>query len=267
MRLTRVLGALTGSVLLAAGLAAVPGTAEARAVVPCDLTALVNAIDAANTAGGGSLALAPLCTYTLSTVDNDSVDGANGLPVITTNISITGALSTIERSSAPGTPDFRIFQIDPPDGNLTLTGVTVRNGRAEPGQIGGGIWLHDGGTLHVVNSTITNNVGSDSGGGDIGNNTATAASGVGGGILNASTLNVTTSQLVDNTAGGASSRGGGLFNSGTATFQTSLVRSNHANDGGGIFNSAGLGAVTLALTPVILNTPNNCAPTGSVAGC
>jgi hypothetical protein len=61
--------------------------------VPCaGQAALVAAINAANTAGGGKITLAPHCDYQLTTADN----GENGLPVITTKITIEGRHATIE---------------------------------------------------------------------------------------------------------------------------------------------------------------------------
>jgi hypothetical protein len=77
------------------------------------------------------------------------------------------------------------------------------------------------------------------------------------------------SQVNDNTAGG---NGGGIANGLGAmlpgapiTLNHSQVTGNTAAHGGGIFNSGG--TVTLAGTSITGNTPDNCAPPGSVAGC
>ncbi|MBP8533144.1 hypothetical protein [Streptomyces sp. MK37H] len=97
------------------------------------------------------------------------------------------------------------------------------------------------------------------------------SSNFGGGIrnVNASTLNLKSTTLRDNIA----VRGAGLSNlsttagTATATLVDSLVTRNTAiTAGGGIDNQSG-GQVTLTNTKVIDNTPDNCAPEGSVPGC
>jgi hypothetical protein len=80
---------------------------------------LVDAITAANTdnaiglcpAGSGAdrIVLPANSTQTLTAVNN-LVEGPNGLPVVTSTITVAGNGSTIARSAAAGTPDFRILQ-------------------------------------------------------------------------------------------------------------------------------------------------------------
>jgi hypothetical protein len=83
------------------------GEAAAPMNVPCaGQAALVAAITAANSAGGGTLNLAKHCDYALTSVDNS---GVNGLPVITTAITVNGHDSTID-----GTGVVRVFEIDGP---------------------------------------------------------------------------------------------------------------------------------------------------------
>ncbi|MFH9864572.1 hypothetical protein ACH4NT_00490 [Streptomyces lydicus] len=70
--------------------AAAAGPAQA-VVVACSETALVNAVDGANAAGGGDLILARFCTYTLTGAHSPGGSGGPaGLPNITTPISMTG---------------------------------------------------------------------------------------------------------------------------------------------------------------------------------
>lgn len=72
---------------------------------------LINAISMANAAGAGAhtITLASDCTYTLTTAENYWY-GPNALPAITGDITIRGqGASIIERSSAGGTPKFRLF--------------------------------------------------------------------------------------------------------------------------------------------------------------
>jgi predicted outer membrane repeat protein len=59
--------------------------------------------------------------------------------------------------------------------------------------------------------------------------------------------------------------GGGIYNEEFLTISGSQVEQNSAGTtGGGIYNQD---SVTLSRTAVVSNTPNNCAPRGSVAGC
>src|SRR5262245_38398387 len=128
----RRLAAMGGAAAITAWLAAAPGTADAATFfVPCfgpngGAAGLVNAINMANGNGmADTIELAPLCTYTLTTVNNTTGE-PNGLPVITSDITIDGNGATIQRSFAPGTPDFRILAAH--NANLVLSRVTIRNG-------------------------------------------------------------------------------------------------------------------------------------------
>jgi len=85
----RTLKALTGATVVAAAItAAMPVAAQAD--VACDESALVQAITDANAAGGGNVVLEPLCTYDLTTSHATGSNGADGLPIITTVITVTG---------------------------------------------------------------------------------------------------------------------------------------------------------------------------------
>ena len=112
---------------VAAASAKKPGPHGHKANVACSQAALVAAIDAANSAGGGTLNLAHGCDYQL-TVSPDSSE--NGLPAITTPITIRGNHATID-----GTNSFRVFEVDGPGGSLaarqlTITGGSVRTSAA-----------------------------------------------------------------------------------------------------------------------------------------
>src|SRR3954469_8643607 len=88
-------GAALGGAL-AIAISAPPAQAAHAPAIPvrCSVAALVTAISAANSAGGArTLNLARGCTYTLVDPDN----AANGLPVITGEITINGSHSTIRR--------------------------------------------------------------------------------------------------------------------------------------------------------------------------
>src|SRR2546423_3982524 len=92
-------------------------------------SALIADIRAANKAGGtNTITLAANTTFDLTAVNN-TTDGANGLPVISgkkgaDNLTIIGNGDTIERSTAAGTPAFRLFDVA--TGNtLTLQNMTL----------------------------------------------------------------------------------------------------------------------------------------------
>jgi hypothetical protein len=87
-----------------------PAAYAAPLDVGCNVTELINAITTANgTSEPDNINLASGCTYLLTTVNNQ---GLNGLPAITSVLTITGNSATIARSNAVGTPSFRIFTID-----------------------------------------------------------------------------------------------------------------------------------------------------------
>src|SRR5687767_12079629 len=49
--------------------------------------------------------------YTLTTVNNIGAFGANGLPRVSTTITIDGNGATVQRSGAAGTPEFRLLEV------------------------------------------------------------------------------------------------------------------------------------------------------------
>jgi hypothetical protein len=106
--------------------------------------------------------------------------------VIDKHLNILGPGSntvTVKRSTAPGTPDFRIFTIN--SGNTaTITGLSITNGKASSTQaVGGGIFNE--GTLTLTDCKVFGN-----------------AAGNGGGIQNIATLTVNNSSVTGNTGGG-----------------------------------------------------------------
>jgi hypothetical protein len=237
---TAALTALVGSGVAALALAVLPtGSAFAATSlnVPCfgpggGADGLVAAVTAANNAGGGTIRLTPGCTYTLAKANNTNpMTGANGLPVVTTPISIVGAGTTIARSSADL---FRLIEVDGPGGNLTLTGLTITGGNT-PGP-GGGI-LNSEGSLTLNLSAVTRNTsqgGPLSSGGGIASGTLSGTGPVGTLVLNFS-------QVTDNTSNTGMGGGGGILNhAGTATLNGSQVSGNVAPNGGGIASGPGM---------------------------
>jgi hypothetical protein len=140
---------------IAAGVTALGlGSASlAASNVPCSTAALVVAINAANSAGGGAVNLAPGCHYLLTTPDN----GENGLPVVTSRIAMNGNGATID-----GTGSVRILEVDGPGGNLSLQNVTLTGGSSA--DFGGAI-ANIGGTVSLNRSQVTGNTAAQAGGG------------------------------------------------------------------------------------------------------
>ncbi|MFF3748752.1 hypothetical protein [Streptomyces kronopolitis] len=211
MRAIHVVRALLAAgVLPLASVSAPPAHAALPVQVSCGESALVDAINKANAAGGGSLTLASVCTYTLTSAHSSGGSGhPPGLPNITTPISMTGFFTQITR--APGAPAFRIFEVDGAaqvpgaNGRLSLTTVTVSGGDAGLG-VGGGI-ANLGGAVTLTSSTVSNSKAS-----------------YGGGIYTDGALTLTSGTVTGNTAGVA---GGGIFtNAGTATLTASPVFGN-----------------------------------------
>lgn len=260
-------------------LGAVPAaTAAAQTVTlsTCNAGDLVKAIDAVN-ATGGTVELKPGCTYTLTAVNNTDpgIGGANGLPRINNTVRINGHGDTITR--AANAPRFRIFQVGQfffGRGELTLDGLTVRNGRESTGA---GIYVLRG-NLTTSNTTITDNAATSGGGGvnNVGPGTTwtgtntrivgNTAEGGGGGILNGGDLNLTHSQVMRNTAG---RDGGGISNEAaaiTALHFTPVTDNRAGREGGGIWNGVFFppGRVTLDHSPVQGNRPDQCV---GVPGC
>jgi len=134
---------------------------------------------------------------------------------------------TIQRSTAGGTPDFRIFNLQ--SGVGIISGLTVGNGRAD---IGGGI--NNEATFTVRDCVIVGN----------------AATNGGGGIHNLSSLIITNCVIRNNsvTGGAVGGVGGGLNNEGTVLAISCMVSSNSVSGsagtsalGGGINNLATMG--------------------------
>lgn len=197
--------------------------------VPCSASALISAISTANgTRGGGTVTLTNGCVYTLTAINNTTDGGGVGLPVISGNVTIQGNGGTITRSTAGGTPVFRLLDVASA-GSLALSSVTLSNGLANNGtQGGGGIFNHGG--LTISGSTFSGN-------------SAPSSSGTSGGAINNSgTLNVTTSTFTGNSA----QEGGGVFNQKTATISNDTFTSNQATiyGGGALLNAAGTMTVT-----------------------
>jgi hypothetical protein len=205
-----------------------------------NVTCLIAAINEANGMPGEHVINLEPGSYTLQAVDNGQPFFGNGLPVITNSIRIhatTEDLPTvIERDL--NAPQFNIFEVSAL-GKLTLDGVTVQRGRAailnsgitslEDSVIRNSVTdffgaIDNGGTLRVIRSVISDNLGGH----------------MGGGIHNTAGGNV----LVENStiARNGSADGGGIFNRGSLILKNSAIVFNITDcctSGGGIFNDGG----------------------------
>jgi len=159
-------------------------------------------------------------------------------------------------------------------GTATIKSSQV-SGNTAPGAAGGGILNH--GVMTITGSQVNDNtVPADSSGDQgIGGGIANINLGlVAPGAVNGGVLTINFSQVRNNVASGigggileASPEPDGSLGPGNAlTLTFSLVTGNSAAQGGGIFAVAG-SPVTLKVTFVIRNVPDNCFPLGSIAGC
>ena len=115
---------------------------------------LREAVEAANQDGVAStIELDGGATYTLNVVDNTGTAG-NGLPQITTPITINGHGAIIERASAA--PNFRFFQITS-SGSLTLNEIELSHGTLASNLATEGGAIYNAGTLVVKNSYMAKN--------------------------------------------------------------------------------------------------------------
>ena len=284
----RTAGGRVGVMLAVAALAAAPAAASARTaarvviVVPCDAARLSSAVAQANTAGATTIRLAPHCTYVI----------ANELTFTGTGrVALLGGPSTTIKGD-PAAPPFRILFVDSGVtlrvqgifilggnggggianvGRLTLNRVTLTGNNAI--STGGG--LNNFGRALIAYSTVTANTALNGGG--LWNGTTDATMTVfasvitgnnanhGGGVFTdgEGSTNIIRSTVAANTA----PQGGGLYNNtnGRTRLIRTVVRQNKADltapdNGGGIFDAAVPGGVTITRTSVRRNTPDNCAP-------
>ena len=298
----RTAGGIGAAVLAGAALtmaqAPVQAAARKQVVVPCSSPALAAAITAAN-ATSATLFLAANCTYDITT----AATATDALPIITGNVRLVGGPSTtIRRNPAAGA--VRILEVAT-TGTLRVDGIFILNGAPGAAVTGGGI--QNAGSLTLNQVTLSGNTTTTAAGGGVNNaasgqatilrtiisgNTATGGSGAG--VNNAGSLTIRETRLSANNATDAATGGGGLTtqtgatssviqstldhntttgsgggirNLGNTLVDHTLIELNAATiSGGGIFNLAP-GTVTIFTSTIRNNTPNNCFPLNSIAGC
>lgn len=136
--------------------------------------------------------------YRFSVIDNNS----NGLPIITSDITINGHGGTISRSNQETTPNFRLFEVAA-IGTLHLNDVIIGYG----GFVDEGGNLKNTGNTYIQGATIRSGRATD-----------------GAGIFNEGNLSISHSSLLYNSGG----CGGGIWNDSTGflTITNSLVLGN-----------------------------------------
>jgi hypothetical protein len=223
-------------------------TVPSNFLTAATVTDLISDINTANSFGGSNtIALVAGTTFTLT---------SSGLPIIAANDSLTilGNGDTIERSTAAGTPDFRIFEVAG-GASLTLASVTVQGGLV-PGAGGG---VYSSGSLTLEAGTIIRGNGAFGAPGDFWYGSSTpGGNAYGGGVYvaggTATLTNVTlSSNSVQGGAGpyypdgynagpGGNGFGGGLYVAGgTVTLSNVTVSSNSALGGVGLSGGNGYG--------------------------
>jgi hypothetical protein len=246
--------------LVAAAVAKPPGHPGKHVKVACSQAALVAAIDAANSAGGGVLDLAHGCDYQLTSSPDSS---ENGLPAITTAIKIKGNKATID-----GTDSFRDFEVDAP-GSLSAHDLTITGGSAD---LGGGI-ANFAGTVMLDHSRVTHNAAILAGGGIASGsitNQLEPANNVSSLTLGHCSVNGNQQTLEASEEGEGGLGGGGILNlDGTAAIDHTEVNGNTAQGfaGGGIASGdyIGLGGETV-LTVDHSKVNGNTAPKAGGGG-
>ena len=205
----------------------------------CTTDFLIWSINQANNNGSGTdtINLDPGCVYQLGVVDN-TVDGNNGTPSITTSIIINGNGATVRRSTGSQKAAIRLFHVSQ-SGELTLNDIRLYDGMGmEPPDVtlplrndGGAIF--NAGVLTVNNSDLDYNRAYHSG----------------GGIYNAGTMTINATTFQNNgvnIGGGPGESGGAIFNTstGNATISGSTFVGNIASQSGAGIANGGMMIIT-----------------------
>ncbi len=218
---------------------------------------LIAAIVSSNTAGGANTITLTADTsspYTLAAVDN-TTDGATGLPVIAAGnvLTIVGGGDTIERSTADGTPAFRLLDVAA-GATLNLQDLTLQNGLAVDSALAakGGAIFSQGtlslDTVNVQNNTVLSN--SNGHGFDVGQRPQGGGIYALGGSVALTNCALIGNSIIDSQAP-AFTFGGGLFvKNATATMVDCTITGNTslAGGGGGLDVSSGATATLTGCT-------------------
>lgn len=194
------------------------------------------AIASANSNGeDDTINLAAGSTYTLSSVDN-TTNGPNGLPVITSDTTDRGHTVTINANGATikGNGAVRVLQVAA-GANVTITALTISSGQqlSMDNSIAEGGGVLNFGRLTLIDSTITGCYATGNP-----NLSGPGPRAQGGGLsnhgictLNRSTLYQNQAAMPPTPAAGGDTRGGAIYNTSTLTLINSTIATNYAYGG------------------------------------
>ena len=218
----------------------------------CSLRA---AIQEANALAGADSISVPGGTYNLTGASGENAAATGDLD-ITADVMIEGA--GIGATIVDAAQLDRLFDVAA--GNVSISDMTMRNGRSDPDDGGA---VHNAGTLTLSEVRIEDNHGDD--GGAIANSgTGTildsavmqnSAADTGGAIINLGTLTIRRTNIETNTAPIA---GGGVNSLGTLTISESLLAHNRVNAG----NGGGLASFALATLTNVTFSDNDASQLG-----
>ncbi len=189
-------------------------------------------------AGSGDDSITLGIDVTLTSIDNSADgNGDNGLPVITSTITISGAGYTLSRDGA--SPSFRFFYLNQSSSILTLQNITVTNGNGDTGW--GGALRASTGQIMIEAATFSNNQAAN-----------------GGSIYRSgnSILKINNSRFLANqaTSGSGGAINLGCCTSGTRTILNSLFDGNSATNQGGAISVNSGGNSNIANSTFINNS-------------
>jgi len=234
-----LLGAIGAAPVSAAGANSVEVDTLLDSGSDCTLRDAIIAINTNSNSGGcvGVNVNTDLIEFTVS----GTITLGSALPDILDDVTIDGAGNI----TVDGDGSYRPFVVD--TATVVFDGLEITGGT----ETDGGAIFNDGGTVTVMNSTITNNVAGSNGGGiyndggtlTVTNSTITGNGAPlnGGGIYNQADGTATVdagSTVSDNEVGDS---GGGIYSEGTLTVTGSAISGNTTvdQDGGGISNNDG----------------------------
>lgn len=238
--------------------------------------------------GPGSLrrAIQDACTGSTITFDMTQVTSpialTSGQLVIDKDLTIQGPganLLTVARSTAGGTPDFRILTVSAGSIDTTIKGLTISGGHNTSGA---GLLSNSSGTVTITECIVSGNVAGNNAAGGVFNNSITGTINItnssisgnsaalfAGGVLNSfGTINITGSTVNGNSGSLIGGGGGGITNDaggqggGTVNITNSTISGNSAGLGGGGISLGTSNTVTLTNVTV---TNNRAGSGGGIA--
>ncbi|HEX3144537.1 MAG TPA: Calx-beta domain-containing protein, partial [Pyrinomonadaceae bacterium] len=199
-------------------------------------------------------------TINFSLPANSTINLLTALPAIDGNVVINGPGAntlTVQRSTAGGTPNFRVFAINA-GRTVSISGMTISNGSMVNAAGNEGAGIFNQGTLTLTACAVTGNTTPRSGGGvrNTGTMTVTGctisgnnADSAGSGVSNIGTLTIINSTISSNVTDGLSNSSPGVATLVNDTFSGNTVR--------GISNNGGA-TVNIGNT-IVGNTPGGAA--------